>query len=169
VTAWPLPGHPLTLCLGVLRILQDLVDQKPCVWILFELLGREQGRVQRVTRGDPTWFSVACAVFCCRETVVSWSLLGEVQQCTLQHVQSRRGPRRRRGLWRQALRWTETWRAVRRWEARPVDLRGVRIYPEACPQPWGVIRELTVGAVGGVRGRGAGARRIDALGGMRRG
>jgi hypothetical protein len=29
----------LTLCLRVLRILQDLVDEQPCVGILFELSG----------------------------------------------------------------------------------------------------------------------------------
>jgi hypothetical protein len=56
----------------------------------------------------------------------------------------------------------------RRWGELPADQRWVvRMGPEACAWPCGSTRQLGVRAVG-VRGEKADARRIDALGGMRR-
>ena len=55
-----------TLGLGVLRLLQDLVDEKPCVRILLELVASQTGmRCAGGEVGGRTWFSVACACFCC--------------------------------------------------------------------------------------------------------
>jgi hypothetical protein len=49
-----------TFGLGVLRLLQDLIDEEPCVRVLLELVPSQTGvRCAKGKVGRRTWFSVA--------------------------------------------------------------------------------------------------------------
>ena len=85
------------------------------------------------------------------------------------HVLFRRGPRRRRALWRRAPQWTKTWWAPLPWGQLPMWLAEMVMAPEALQQSGVVVVGVDgVVATGGSRAVvvRAGARAAWSVGGL---
>lgn len=102
-----------TLSLWILRIREDLIDEEPSIWVLFELLCCQSIKLPAPMEEPRLPGSALPAlVFAVEERMVSFSPGLCAVSGRAENVLSRRGPRRRRALWRRAPQWTGTWRAA---------------------------------------------------------